>query len=151
MGMERGSDCEMLRRFFLVSCVAKKKSHRTMASDLYISTWFQKARNLVESTGAPWFILSAEHGLLPPDVMVSPYERTLNKMSAAERRAWAVGVQGQLEAMAPESDEAVVLAGSKYLEDLLPWLRARFGKVTIPIEGIPIGRQLSWMTHVANL
>jgi hypothetical protein len=139
------------RRLFLVSCVSQKKGHPAPAADLYVSAWFRKARGLVEATGSPWFILSAEHGLLPPHVVVAPYERTLNRMSAADRRAWANRVREQIVAMAPTSDEVVVLAGARYREHLLPWLRERFGKVTIPMEGLPIGHQLNWMTHVAKL
>lgn len=37
----------------------------------------------------PWFILSAEYGLLEPDAEVEPYERTLNTMSVSDRREWA--------------------------------------------------------------
>jgi hypothetical protein len=48
-----------------------------------------KARDYVESTHSPWFILSAEHGLVSPDLILAPYERTLNAMSALERKAWA--------------------------------------------------------------
>jgi hypothetical protein len=29
--------------------------------------WFLKSRRYVEQSGAPWFILSAEYGLVPPD------------------------------------------------------------------------------------
>lgn len=34
------------------------------AAELYISDWFRKASKLVKTTGCPWFILSAKHGLL---------------------------------------------------------------------------------------
>jgi hypothetical protein len=54
---------------YLVSCVSKKRTTPIPARDLYISDWFLKARDHVESTGSPWFILSAEYGLIsPPDV-----------------------------------------------------------------------------------
>ncbi len=40
----------------------------------------------MERTGAPWFILSAEYGLLSPETEIAPYERTLNTMSVSDRR-----------------------------------------------------------------
>ena len=52
--------------------------------------WFRKARACVESTGCPWGILSAEYGLLHPDEEIRPYEKTLNAMPVAEKRALGV-------------------------------------------------------------
>ena len=55
-----------LRTVYLISCVSKKRSTPAQARDLsYISDWFLKARDYVESTRSPWFIFSAEHGLVP--------------------------------------------------------------------------------------
>ena len=141
----------MLKQVVLVSCVAGKKAGLNRAADLYTSAWFMKARRLVEATGAPWFILSAEHGLLGPETMVGPYNKTLNTMSTAERRAWAERVQLQLDAELPEADEIVVLAGNRYREYLMPYLRGRFPKVEVPMEGLTIGRQLSWMDNATTL
>lgn len=66
------------RDVFLVSCVAEKRPAPSVARDLYRSPWFLKARGLAEREGAAWFILSAEHGLVEPDDVVAPYDRTLN-------------------------------------------------------------------------
>nr|WP_198585955.1 DUF6884 domain-containing protein [Pararhizobium haloflavum] len=110
-----------------------------------------KARVLVEASGDPWFILSAEHGLLAPDRVIEPYERTLNTMSVADRRAWAQQVQEQMEETIPEVGEVVVMAGNRYRENLMPYLRERFTKVTVPMDGLTIGRQLSWLHHAAAL
>ena len=141
----------MLKQVILVSCVAGKKADLNRAADLYTSAWFIKARRLVEDTGAPWFILSAEHGLLGPETMVGPYNKTLNTMSTAERRAWAERVQLQLDAELPEADEIVVLAGNRYREYLMPYLWARFPKVEVPMEGLGIGRQLNWLDNATTL
>jgi hypothetical protein len=70
---------------YLISCVSKKRSTPAHARELYISDWFMKAREYVESTGSPWFILSAEHGLVSPERALAPYERTLNAMPKPER------------------------------------------------------------------
>ena len=138
-------------RAFLVSCVAGKRSGPTPAGDLYTSTWFIKARDLVRATGEPWFILSAEHGLLAPNTVIAPYERTLNTMAAPARREWARMVQQQMEECLPEADEVVVMAGGRYRENLMPYLRGRFSRVTVPMEGLTIGRQLNWLDNAAAL
>lgn len=42
------------------------------------------------------YILSAKYGLLTLDQKISPYEKTLNTMSVADRKAWAEMVLSQL-------------------------------------------------------
>jgi len=63
------------------------------------------ARDLVEKTGQPWFILSAKYGLLSPDTVVLPYEKTLNTMGVFDRRAWAEMVKQQMDEGLSEADE----------------------------------------------
>lgn len=109
------------------------------------------ARNLVTKTGQSWFILSAKYGLVSPDTVIPPYEQTLNTMGVADRRAWADNVKKQMDEMLPDVGEVVVLAGVKYRENLMAYLRARFPKVSIPMEGLQIGRQLSWMKNAETI
>jgi hypothetical protein len=139
-----------MKWLFLVSCVAGKRPEPTPAADLYTSARFQKARSYVHATGSPWFILSAEHGLLAPDAVTAPYERTLNTMPVADRRAWAERVQRQMDAELPEADEVIVLAGNRYRQHLVPYIQRRFAKVTVPMEGLTIGRQLAWLDHATT-
>jgi hypothetical protein len=131
---------------YLVSCVSKKRRTPSPARDLYVSDWFLKARAHVESTDSPWFILSAEYGLVSPDQVLAPYERTLNTMRKAERDAWATRVKAQMETSLPAADRIVVLAGQRYRESLMDFLRQRAETVEIPMEGLTIGRQLQYLT-----
>jgi hypothetical protein len=140
-----------VRRFFLVSCVKRKGRESARAAELYTSSWFVKARSLVEATGAPWFILSAEHGLVAPSTVIAPYEKTLRTMSVAERQAWAERVTSQLEVSQPHADEVIVLAGKCYREHLMHWLRERYQKVTVPMDSLKQGQQLRWLTNVTSI
>lgn len=140
---------EKAEKIFLVSCVAGKKPDPVPAAELYTSVWFTKARKLVEATGAHWFILSAEYGLVAPDSVIASYERTLNRMSAADRRTWADRVLQQMEMDLPAAAEVVILAGHRYRENLVSWLRQRYAKVTIPMQGLRIGKQLQWMDNAS--
>lgn len=133
------------RTIYLVSCVSKKCATPSRARDLYISDWFMKARAYVEATDNPWFILSAEHGLVSPDEVLAPYERTLNTMSASERKIWATKVKAQMQASLPPADRIVVLAGQRYREFLMDYLRERAGTVEVPMEGLTIGKQLRYL------
>jgi hypothetical protein len=133
------------RTVYLVSCVSKKRTTPGQARDFYISDWFLKARDYVESTGSPWFILSAEYGLVSPDQVLAPYERTLNTMSKSERNAWATRVKAQMDTCLPAADRIVVLAGQRYRESLMNYLHRRAGTVEVPMEGLTIGRQLQYL------
>jgi cytoplasmic iron level regulating protein YaaA (DUF328/UPF0246 family) len=134
---------------FFVSCVAGKKDTASPAGELYTSTLFRLARAYIQKTGAPWFILSAEHGLLSPNDVIEPYDKTLNSMGVAERRAWAEHVIRQMTDTLPDADEAIIFAGSRYREHLVPWLKHRYERVTVPMEGLRIGEQLSWLSRVS--
>lgn len=141
----------MAERIALVSCVKTKAERACQAGDLYTSAWFRKAKSLIRRSGLRWFILSAEHGLVDPEEIIAPYEKTLNKMGVTERKAWAEKVMGQMSAALPNADEVIILAGDRYRENLLPYLQGRFPKVSIPMEGLTSGRQLSWLDHVKNI
>lgn len=132
---------------YLVSCVGQKASAPTEAVALYTSDWFKKARGYVEASGAPWFILSAEYGLVHPRTVIAPYKKTLNRMGVAERRAWASRVIGQMQVQLPHCDEIVVFAGARYREFLMGYLQRRAQQVVVPLEGLRIGEQLSWFSR----
>ena len=140
-----------MERVFLVSCVGKKRKVPAPAADLYISDWFCKARAFVAAQAAPWFILSAKHGLLAPDEMTAPYNVTLNKMSANERKSWAEKVKQQMDAHLPAADKVVILAGRKYYEHLLSYLEKRFAYVEIPMKGLRQGEQLRWLNNARKI
>jgi hypothetical protein len=132
-------------RIILISCVGQKRATPCTAKDLYISDWFRKARRFAERSGYSWFILSAEHGLVSPDAVIAPYEKTLNTMGVRERRAWADRVLEQIVVTIPDVKEINFLAGQRYREFLLGELRRRDIVTNVPMEGLRIGEQLSWL------
>ena len=137
-------DIDGANPLFLVSCVKSKLRTSAKAEDLYTSAWFRLARAAVEKTGSPWRILSAQHGLLAPETRIRPYEKTLNKMRVAERRAWAASVRDDLAAIIGDFDTVVIFAGQRYREFLEPWLRDR-ADVRVPMSGLRQGEQLAWL------
>lgn len=129
----------------LVSCVGQKQSKATKASDIYISDWFRKAKTYIETVGGSWFILSAKYGLVHPDTIIKPYEKTLNTMKISDRRDWADMVIKQMDKSLPSVDKVIILAGVRYREYLLDYLKHRAKSVEIPMDGLRIGEQLSWL------
>jgi hypothetical protein len=132
----------------LVSCVKSKSLSAAQAQDLYVSTLFTGLRRYAEQHSKSWFILSAEHGLLQPEQVVRPYERTLLTMRKAERLVWAERVKEQLGPIIDRhrnTVEVLILAGDRYREFIEPFLVDRGCKVLVPLQGLAIGEQLRWL------
>lgn len=135
----------------LVSCVKSKSDRPKPAKELYTSTLFRKSSKYARMVGDQWFILSAKYGLLSPEEKISPYEKTLNNMRVADRRKWAKGVLKQLKNIVHPGDEIVILAGVKYREHLIQPLQNMGCTISIPMEGLSFGLQLSWLKeHVGD-
>ena len=66
-------------------------------------------------------------------------DRTLNQMSANDRRVWGDLVRQQLESVA--GSRFVALAGVRYCEPLVALDLER------PMAGLGIGQQLAWLSH----
>jgi len=133
----------------LVSCVKQKQGRPAPARDLYISQLFRGMRSYAERNADAWFILSAEHGLLSPGEVVSPYEKTLNRMAKVDRLTWAERVREQLLDRIPAKAKMLLLAGQRYGEFLLPLLARQGFEISVPLEGLKLGEQLRRLKVVA--
>ncbi|MCY3819821.1 MAG: hypothetical protein OXH52_10740 [Gammaproteobacteria bacterium] len=101
----------------------------------------------MENTGCPWAILSAEYGLLHPDEVIRPYEKTLNAVPVAERRSWANEVVESMDPFLRDIDTVVFFAGERYREFLEPGLRGWGVDVVVPMLGLGLGQQLAWLNE----
>ena len=109
-----------------------------------MSDLFTKSRFFVQKKGQPWYILSAEYGLVHPETEIQPYEKTLNNMRVGELRAWAQKVHGQLEPHLVGVRAVFFLAGQRYRQHLEPSLREQGIDMIVLMEGLTIGKQLHW-------
>ena len=134
----------------LIGCVSKKEERAKPAKDLYNSPLFVRRRAYAERASRPWFVLSALHGLVAPETVLEPYNRTLREMLEAERIAWGKGVVEQLEAKLGSLQGMVfeLHAGEDYARSLEAFLRSRGASVARPVRGLTIGRQLQWYDRV---
>lgn len=80
----------------LVSCCKPKLEQPAPARDLYLSPLFRMSVEVCEQRFDEWAILSAKHGLVDPDQVVSPYDESLTSMPAARRRDWARRVEHEI-------------------------------------------------------
>ena len=134
-------------RLVLVGCVKSKVDYPAPAKDLYDSPLWHKRRRYAESSGMPWAILSAEYGMVDPDMVLEPYDRYLGSEPSNFRRSWSERTAKQVLKRLNEIDlEAVeVHAGSAYLENGLRQRLEQAGVVVVaPLKGLGIGQQLRW-------
>ena len=124
-----------------------KLSHPAPARSLYTSAWFQKARDIVEGSGARWFILSSRYGLVAPDAEIAPYDYTLNTLGEDERRAWAADVLEALLPLLANERRVVMIAGYRYREFLVEPLEQRGIEVEVPMAHHRRGEQLAWLSN----
>ena len=139
------------KRIVLVGCVAQKQSSAAPARDLYISPLWRKRRRYAESTGMPWYVLSAEHGVLDPDEVIEPYDRYMERENRAYREQWSrVAASDVLSKCQEHGVTAVELhAGAAYLEHgLISEIRRSGVDAVWPLQGHRIGEQLGWYDRV---
>ena len=134
-----------MRKIILISCVSKKLPYKAKARFLYISPLFKKNLSYAQRLELDAiFILSAKYGLIDLDQEIEPYDLTLNEMTADQIKMWADRVLAQLSERADlRQDHFIFLAGQKYRKYLLPKLKS----YEIPLEGLPIGKQLQVLTE----
>jgi cytoplasmic iron level regulating protein YaaA (DUF328/UPF0246 family) len=130
------------RPIILVACCGPKLSQPSPAADLYVSSLFRKSRKYAERLGR-WFILSALHGLLDPATVIGPYDMTLTKMSAQERRAWGEEVRDQIENAELIEFSLIALAGAEYVKPLA----AAGLTVAQPMKGFRFGDWHRWLDN----
>lgn len=129
----------------LVACSKSKAAAPVPARDLYTGTLFKRARAYCERVCGRWYILSAEHGLVHPEQVIAPYEKTLKTASALEREAWGQRVLEQLRVGlgAERVWHFVFLAGRDYRENL-PLELFALGVHSLPLKGCAgLGEQVS--------
>ncbi|MFC1818935.1 DUF6884 domain-containing protein [Thermodesulfobacteriota bacterium] len=132
-----------MKKIVLISCVSKKLPFAAKAQELYISPLFRLNFQYASSLEPDVIlILSAKHGLVSVDQKIAPYEQTLNSMPIGAVRKWAAKTLIQLKEVADlDKDHFVILAGEKYRRFILPYLKS----YEIPMKGLKIGEQLSWL------
>lgn len=105
----------------LISCVSPKKSlkpgQKVAAKDLYVSPLFRMAWQYAEKQNPDSiYILSAKYGLIKPDCKIATYNKSLNNVSASQRKEWSNRVIESLlnENVDLQHDEIIILAGHNY-------------------------------------
>jgi len=129
----------------LISCVSEKLDHKSKAEDLYQSSLFKKSLAYAKKIKSDEiYILSAKYGLLKLEDYIEPYNETLNSKSTAERKKWSNEIFKKIKELEKiETTKFVFLAGENYRKYLLE----KLPHYEIPMQGLPIGKQLQFLTE----
>jgi hypothetical protein len=94
----------------------------------------ERLRRYAGRHGKPWFVISAEHGLMRPDEWPAPSDRYLPDTPRWYREAWGAWVAARLRLLAGDlSGRTVeVNASPPYAAAVTPWLVAAGAVVRVP-------------------
>jgi hypothetical protein len=132
----------------LLACSKRKLEQPAPARDLYTSPLFRTAREHAERKGGPWFILSAEHGLVAPDEWLAPYDRYLRDTPPGYRGAWGHWVVERLDLLVGglANRTVEIHAGSAYVDPIVEPLSAKGCRISLPLSGLAVGERQHWYT-----
>ena len=154
-----------MKTIALVGCGKSKVDFACAAKDLYTGPLFRKCRRYAELVADEWYILSAEHGLVFPDQVLAPYDRELPEIP--KQYDWATMVMGQMywrtslrryaiqylrEGDYQHNTVRIIFLASKKYRNRLVYLLGlnKAHQVEIPMESLPIGKQLAWLNQAIN-
>lgn len=131
-----------------MACGKVKRDRESLAWLLYDSGYAHLKMTVAMLVGQP-FIMSAKHGLVPPNERLEPYEKSIYELSAAERRE----LGRQVAASIPDHfDEVLFLAGKKYRYPVIEALDDGI-EVIDPFESDELkgqGDQQGWLKEAAQ-
>jgi hypothetical protein len=104
----------------ITSCSKTKLDHPAPARDFYLGRLFRLVRQYAEENHFDWRIISAEHGLVDPGQVVTPYDTTL-RTAKDEARLRDI-VLPALTKIWPAYGRVVVIMGKRYRRVIAPAL-----------------------------
>lgn len=133
----------------VVGCGKSKLTRPAPAAELYTGSLFRAARRYCEARGEPWVIASGKLGLVLPGEVIEPYDqRAPMSPSGAER--WARVCVERLLRVAGGPVYVELLAGAAYAGPLSSELWRVGCANGEPLQGMGLGKRLSWLTRSAE-
>jgi hypothetical protein len=141
--VDGGTDGETLHgavvrsgRVVLIGSSGATAEESGTAGGLFRSDGFARAREHAVHSQLPWFVLSAKHGLLDPDEVITPYEVQIDDQPAAYRSAWGEWVVAQLaDRLQLDGVTVEVHGGVDFAQPLRQPLVRRGAVLEIPLPG----------------
>lgn len=103
----------------LVVCgMNQQKSEVWPAKDLYTSKRFTATKDNLERSGQPWFIISTTQGLIAPNNLEDPYDKSLDSFDRPSALAWAQQVRDKFLSMKPTPKEVIFYDTGQFIQVL---------------------------------
>ena len=120
----------------IISCGKRKLEGKAKAKDLYIGSVYHQKLEYVKTLypNHEFYIISAKHGLIHQDVVISSYDRVLPS-SAEEFKEWTDLVNNQLQVF-DSKEEVLFLGGTRYYVPVDEYFT---GKKYAPLVGKSLG------------
>ena len=120
----------------IISCGKRKLEGKSKAKDLYIGSLYHQKLEYVKTLypNHEFYIISAKHGLIHQDVVISSYDRVLPS-SAEEFKEWIDLVNNQLQVF-DSKEEVLFLGGTRYYVPVDEYFT---GKKYAPLVGKSLG------------
>jgi uncharacterized HhH-GPD family protein len=136
----------------ILGCVSTKRPVPSKAKDLYNSPLWLKRRRYAESSGKPWVVFSAKHGIIDPNDVIEPYDVAMSSLPVADLRAKGRQAVEQLERLTGSLRGKVfeIHAGASYAKAIASPLAGRGGVLQNRLEGLQFGYQLQWYDRAAG-
>lgn len=136
-----------------VGCSKNKRNEPCMASEMYDkSALFVLCKQyIIQNKYDMWFILSAKYGLLNPETIIEPYDKSLYEMSRLELKKWENNVIEQVRNIIITVDDNIVVdfyCGIIYRKELVKYLHQFGVVVNEPLKGKGIGQQLKYLKEL---
>ena len=142
-------------RMILIGCGKRKSSGPCRADAMYRGSLFLKRLEYAKRSGWPYFIVSAKYGLIPPNIVIAPYDLTITELEPLELSAWSLGVAQAVVSQLSEPFDARRFAvelhmGSDYAEPLRSVLPAIGISYDWPVQGLCQGEQMHWYAQSSS-
>ena len=120
----------------IISCGKRKLEGKAKAKDLYIGSLYHQKLEYVKTLypNNEFYIISAKHGLIHQDVVISSYDRVLPS-SSEEFKEWTDLVNNQLQIF-DSKEEVLFLGGTRYYVPVDEYFT---GKKYAPLVGKSLG------------
>lgn len=120
----------------IISCGKRKLEGKAKAKDLYIGSLYHQKLEYVKTLypNHEFYIISAKHGLIHQDVVISSYDRVLPS-SSEEFKEWTDLVNNQLQIFDCK-EEVLFLGGTRYYVPVDEYFT---GKKYAPLVGKSLG------------
>lgn len=101
-----------------ISCTKTKAEQCCAAKEMYKGLLFVQAYKYAESLNGRIWILSAKYGLLHPNDVIAPYNKTLVGASEIECKQWAYSVYLQMVREKIDFKEDAVFCAKKTITNI---------------------------------